>query len=321
MTAPVDPPATPDEHEPSRAPASSVPLPFLSTGSARRRGRPGRPLGPITPDCGSAHRAWLEPLRETYLASGLTMSQLGSRLPLSKSKVSELMSGRMYPRWEILYPLALVLGMPYAPLYRLWAQAALETQNRSQAWVKGSAAGVTVTVSAPAPVEHRAFRKLTEDQYHRYANIFLPDDRGELAVTDTFDQLWLSWPRALSSPDVRRFAWRILRATVMSRTPHLDGRPEFSDAAFDTDTMRTLTDENAIMKQLAETHALFKAMGRLPANQLDVMVLSRVCGMPPEMVCEILGVPLATVRSDERHATRFLDLALCPPTDNEGNPA
>ncbi|MET9483289.1 sigma-70 family RNA polymerase sigma factor [Streptomyces sp. NPDC006638] len=217
------------------------------------------------------------------------MSQLGNQLPLSKSKVSELMSGRMYPRWEILYPLATALGMPYAPLFRLWRQAALETQNRSHTWVKGSSLGVTVTTPAPAPpLDHLAFRNLTEDGYHRYSEVFLPDERGDLAVIDTFDQLWLSWPRALSSPDARRFAWKILRATIMSRTPHLDGRPEFSEAAFDTVTMRTLTDEAERMEHFAETQALFKAMSRLPDNQLDVMVLRWLCGMPTQTVCDLL---------------------------------
>ncbi|QHY99241.1 hypothetical protein SSPS47_29475 [Streptomyces sp. S4.7] len=206
MTTPSDPSAAPEEREPSISPAFGMLTP-PPAGSSRRRGRPGRPLGQITPDCGSAHRAWLEPLRETYLASGMTMSQLGSRIPLSKSKVSELMSGRMYPRWEILYAFAVVLGLPDAPLYRLWRQAALETQNRSKNWVDGSSAGVKVaTTSASAPpMDHGAFRYLTEGGYRLYTSVFLPDERRELVITDTFDQLWLCWPRALSSPDARRF--------------------------------------------------------------------------------------------------------------------
>ncbi|MFF2521442.1 hypothetical protein [Streptomyces liangshanensis] len=49
------------------------------------------------------------------------------------------------------------------------------------------------------------------------------------------------------------------------------------------------------------------------------MVLRRLCGMPTQMVCDLLGVWVVTVRSDERHATRFLDFAQNSPSDSEGN--
>ncbi|WP_327187462.1 hypothetical protein [Streptomyces sp. NBC_01334] len=65
--------------------------------------RPGRKLGPIAENVGSAHRAWLEPMRETYLRSGLTLSELSLRVLLAKSKISELLRGTgLYPRWEIV---------------------------------------------------------------------------------------------------------------------------------------------------------------------------------------------------------------------------
>ncbi|TQJ37717.1 hypothetical protein FBY34_7862 [Streptomyces sp. SLBN-115] len=59
MTTPFDPPVPP---------ASPAPV------------RPGRKLGPIAENVGSAHRAWLEPMRETYLRSGLTLSELSLRV-------------------------------------------------------------------------------------------------------------------------------------------------------------------------------------------------------------------------------------------------
>lgn len=51
----------------------------------------------------------------------------------------------------------------------------------------------------------------------------------------------------------------------------------------------------------------------------DVMVLRRLCGLLPETVSALLGIPLAAVRSDERHAIRFLESVLCPPPLTEGN--
>ncbi|MGW9593940.1 sigma-70 family RNA polymerase sigma factor [Streptomyces chartreusis] len=283
--------------------------------------RPGRKLGPIVPNVGSAHRAWLDPLRETYLASGLTLSDLSTRVRFAKSKISELLRGvGLYPRWEIVYLLAAELDMPNWPLYRLWSQAAYEA-HKSSDWVDNCTERtpiLTATHTAP-PLDHRAFRELVEMDYLLYAQAFLDDDQRDAAVSDTFDILWLSWDDALASHDTRRYAWNVLRATVMTRTPHRDGRPELGMAAFDTVILQSLTDPADRVNQIAESLELFTAISRLPSSQLDVMVLRRLCGRAPETVSALLGLPLAAIRSDERHATRFLESVLCPPPLTEGN--
>jgi transcriptional regulator with XRE-family HTH domain len=52
-------------------------------------------------------------MRETYLAGGLPLSDLSTRLRFVKSKISELLRGvGLYPHWEIAYLLAAELGMP-----------------------------------------------------------------------------------------------------------------------------------------------------------------------------------------------------------------
>ncbi|MEU4655170.1 sigma factor-like helix-turn-helix DNA-binding protein [Streptomyces sp. NPDC023723] len=266
----------------------------------------------------SAHRAWLDPLRTAYLASGLTMNELSSRVRFAKSKISELLRGvGLYPRWEIVFRLADELGMPNWPLYRLWSQAALETHKSSE-WINGCTNRTTLTAShAAPPLEHRAFRELVENDYLLYAQVFLNDDQRENAVYDTFDRLWLSWNAALASHDTRRYAWNVLRTTVMARAPHRDGRPELGDAAFDTVALQTLTDPADHAHQLTETLELFAAISRLPDRQLDVIVLRRLCGFTHESVSALLGTSLATVRSDERHATRFLE-SVIPPPSTEG---
>ncbi|MFC8247992.1 sigma-70 family RNA polymerase sigma factor [Streptomyces chartreusis] len=263
----------------------------------------------------------MDPLRETYLASGLTLSDLSTRVRFAKSKISELLRGvGLYPRWEIVYLLAAELDMPNWPLYRLWNQAAYEA-HKSSDWVDNCTERtpiLTATHTAP-PLDHRAFRELVEMDYLLYAQAFLDDDQRDAAVSDTFDILWLSWDDALASHDTRRYAWNVLRATVMTRTPHRDGRPELGTAAFDTVILQSLTDPADRMNQIAESLELFTAMSRLPSSQLDVMVLRRLCGRAPESVSALLGLPLAAIRSDERHATRFLESVLCPPLLTEGN--
>ncbi|MFC0843568.1 sigma-70 family RNA polymerase sigma factor [Streptomyces noboritoensis] len=299
MTTPFEPPPVP--------PARVVPV------------RPGRKLGPIAQDLGSAHRAWLEPVREKYLVSGMTLSELSVQVRLAKSKISELLRGiGLYPRWEIVLGISLELDLPGWPLYRLWKQAAFEA-HKTREWVDGcSEKGALTKGHTAPPLHHRAFHELVADDYRLYAQVFLDDDQRDTAVSDTFDILWLRWSDALSSCDTRRFAWDVLRATVLSRTPHLDGRPEFGSSAFDTLALQALTAESDRMDQIAETLELFTAMGRLPDQQLDVMILRRLCGITQEDTSALMGIPLATVRSSERHAVHFLESLLCPPPETEG---
>ncbi|MDU0258487.1 hypothetical protein RVN83_36830 [Streptomyces sp. PU10] len=75
------------------------------------------------------------------------------------------------------------------------------------------------------------------------------------------------------------------------------------------DPMRTAYLASGLtLNELDETLELFTAISRLPVRQLDVIVLRRLCGFTHEAApSALLGAFLATIRSDERHATRFLD--------------
>lgn len=270
--------------------------------------RPGRKLGPIVATVGSAHRAWLDPLRERYLASGRTLSDLSLSIPLAKSKLSELLRGiGHYPRWEVLHRLAEELDIPGWPLHRLWKQAALDAGKTSD-WIdRSTGRSVTIAPAGP-PLEHGALRSIATEGYRRYASVFLPDRATqEAAVEDAFAILWLSFGDALASPDTRRYAWEILRATVQAKAAHRDQRPLLTEAAFDTVALREQTSPEDEMAQLAESLELFAAISRLPDAQLDVMVLRRLCGFTTAKVSDLLGIPVAAVRSNERHAERFLE--------------
>ncbi|MFE5513845.1 sigma-70 family RNA polymerase sigma factor [Streptomyces sp. NPDC056529] len=278
--------------------------------------RPGRKLGPIAVTVGSSHRAWLEPIRERYLSSGRTLSDLSFGVLLAKSKLSELLRGvGHYPRWEVIHRLAEELGIPGWPLHRLWKQAALDA-GKSKDWVERSTENTVTIAPAGPPLEHGALRSIVAEGYRRYAGVFLPDQARDAAIEDTFAILWLSFGDALASPDTRRYAWEILRATVKAKADHRDRRPLLSEAAFDTVALRAQTSPEGEMAQLAESMELFAAISRLPEVQLDVMVLRRLCGFSAEKVSDLLGIPLASVRSNERHAERFLEdtIELPPPT-------
>lgn len=282
--------------------------------------KPGRKLGPIAPQVGSAHRAWLELLRERFLASGLTITDLSERCGWSKSKISELLRGAgLYPRWEFTHSLLHVLGIPTWPMRRLWAAAAVEAHKKPD-WIKGCIQGVTLSTGpAVPPVDHRVFAEMHKASYTAYARAFLRDGQADHVVEEVFQLLWLRWSQVPESSDVEKFAWQVLRASVMARTPHFDGYPELAAAAFDTVALQQAPDAERYA-QLEESMALFNALSRLPDFQLDVTVLMHLRGMKDTDVADVLGVPIASVHSADRHAQRYLDEILSPRRPTGGTP-
>ncbi|MFD4483329.1 helix-turn-helix domain-containing protein [Streptomyces sp. NPDC058471] len=188
--------------------------------------RPGRKLGPINPGASDARRAWLEPLRESYHASGLTFEQLGRSTGWSRSKISELLRavGR-YPRWECLRALMMALSLPdtsVVALRGLWVLAALELNKRT-VWINGCVAKDFPPSDSERPVHFSAFQELYRDIYFDYAHTFLRNPAyAQRTVSEGFFLLYVVWDMALSSENPEQFAWRVLRETVLERTPHPD---------------------------------------------------------------------------------------------------
>ncbi|WP_406224232.1 hypothetical protein [Streptomyces canus] len=143
---------------------------------------------------------------------------------------------------------------------------------------------MTTSHAAP-PLDHRAFRELVESFYSLYAQVFLEDDHRDTAVSDTFDILWLRWNDALASPDTRKFAWNVLRTTVMARTPHVDGRPELGWAAFDTVALQSV----------------IAALDRVEQTGIDMALYSRRAREHAAAICT--ASVLSSYRSSSRNCT------------------
>jgi transcriptional regulator with XRE-family HTH domain len=273
-------------------------------------GRPGRKLGPIADGVGIAHRAWLEPVRAKYFSSGLSVSDLAQRAGWAKSKVSELLRGTgLYPTWEITYGLVHVLGLPTWPMRRLWSAAAREAHKKHE-WIEGNFEKVVLSAGPDTPpVPHRAFVDINRHAYTSYAGVFLGSGDTVRAADEAFDILWLRWDEALVSANLQKFAWQVLRCSVMARTSHADGFPQLALAAFDTVALHR-TPWPGKFAQVEESLALFRAVSRLPDTQLDVIVLMHLRGMTSAQAADVLGVPHAFIRSVHRHAKRSLTAAL-----------
>ncbi|MFF7199145.1 hypothetical protein ACIOC1_34050 [Streptomyces sp. NPDC088197] len=292
-------------------------------------GRPGPSLGPIAGHVRGAHRAWLEPVRTQFAASGLAVGDVARQAGYAKSKVSELLRGEgLYPTWLLTSSVVTVLRMPRTPMMRLWQQAAVEA-HKDLAWIENCVKQVMrIPGEDVAPVDQAGFIADSEPSYIRYGSVFLGTPMATLAVRETSNLLWLRWDEILGSPDLHRTAWQILRHRVMARTPHTDDRPVLKSAARYTRALRearAASDTAAQRRQLEESLALFEAISHLPDAQMDVIILLHACGIDVSTTADVLGVPPAIVRSDELHAKRALAsmLALLAPSSpvTPGGPA
>ncbi|MER7466137.1 sigma factor-like helix-turn-helix DNA-binding protein [Streptomyces sp. NPDC097981] len=281
-----------------------------------RRGRPGRQLGPIAEGTGPAHRAWLEPLRDAVHGRGVTLGELQARTGRPKGHISELLRavGR-YPRWVFVRTVLLALdrpGLPYDAMRLRWVLAARDAGKRTS-WIKDclhEGGSRRRAASASVPLDYLAFRQMHRPHYACYASVFLRRPRlVEKAVDDVFTLLLMLWHDALASENPERFAWPLLRQTVLERAPKENGRPSLVEAAFDTVALDLAPDP---MSQVEESMALFRAVGELAPLQRDVVVLLYLCGLEDARVARELGVSLASVRSTARHAKRNLHAALYP---------
>ncbi|MEU5116647.1 XRE family transcriptional regulator [Streptomyces longwoodensis] len=292
-----------------------LPGPSHQPPSLRTTAKRGRPPAPISPDAGPSHRAWLEPVRNTLFTSGLTLDDLVVRSGYSKTRISQLLRGNdYYPPWEITFSVTRALGLPTRPLRRLWAAAAREA-DKADDWIRNCIDQVAHDGEDP-PLPYQAFTEDVRGIYTDYARAFLlTDQRARWVVSETFDILWVCWDTATTSENLYRYAWRLLRSRVMSRTPrHRDGRPDLRAAVFSTREVRQNPDTPGHLVVLTELIDLLDAISRLPDDQMDVAVLQHLCGTPQHAIARILGSTPALTRAIDHHARAALEALLTTPT-------
>lgn len=273
-------------------------------------GRRGRKPAPIVRTAGPSHRAWLEPVRNFVFSSGLTLSDLVDRSGYSKTRISELLRGNgYYPAWEITFSVIRALGLPVPPVRRLWTAAAREA-HKQPGWIEQCIQQVALQPETP-PLAHQAFTEAMRAPYTEYARAFLlTDHRAHWVVAETFDILWLCWSHAATSPDIRRYAWSLLRSRVMARAYHRDGRPDLRAAVFSTqESHQGEPDQFLVRTELVD---LFDAIAQLPDDQMDVAVLHHLCGVRLDEIPYIVGLSPAITHAVDHHARAALEDLLRP---------
>ncbi|MEU0030866.1 XRE family transcriptional regulator [Streptomyces sp. NPDC006335] len=280
--------------------------------------RRGRRPEPICESAGTAHRTWLEPVRSRFVASGLTLDDLVGRSGYSKTRLSELLRGKgYYPGWEITYSVVRALDIPVRPLLRLWKAAAVEAA-KPPTWIDTRIRAVQSGGRDEQPLAHVGLTQAMWQPYYAYAQAFLQSEqRARQAVGETFDILWLTWDEATASPDTPRHAWMLLRTKVLSRTPRRPaGHYDLRAAAFSTAAQAQAPDLVERLARIDVFARFFDAIASLPADQMDVTVLRYLCGIAPDAIPGIVGLPPALTHTLDHHA-RWALTDLFPDADTQ----
>ncbi|MFF3753113.1 RNA polymerase sigma factor [Streptomyces sp. NPDC002018] len=136
---------------------------------------------------------------------------------------------------------------------------------------------------------------------------------AEQVVDAACARLLEDWQHVLSRESVPQYAWAVLKEEVARwlgehscPEPVLAGTAAFHSAI----GKLLLSGTRDQFEVLEEEIGLYAAISRLPERQYDVVVLRHVLRVPDEEVAEYMGIDVATVRSQARHARRRLAKAL-----------
>ncbi|MFG2887584.1 XRE family transcriptional regulator [Streptomyces sp. NPDC048297] len=251
----------------------------------------------------------------------MTLDELVGLSGYSKTRLSELLRGKgYYPTWEITYSVVRALDVPVGPLRRLWKVAAKEA-DKDAVWIRKRISDVPPGDGDIQPVDHQGLWQIMWQPYTAYAQAFLQSEsRARQVAGETFDILWVIWDEALASPDTPRYAWELLRKKVLARTPTREphGHPDLRAAAFLTVGQAQIPDLAERLAHIEVFVKFFDAIASLPPDQMDITVLRYLCGIHPDAIPGIVGLPPAITHTLDHHARGALN-GLFPDTNTDTN--
>ncbi|MER5254388.1 hypothetical protein [Streptomyces sp. NPDC002855] len=125
---------------------------------------------------------------------------------------------------------------------------------------------------------------------------------------ETFDVLWLTWDEATAMPDTPRHSWQLLRRKVLALAPRRpDGRPDLRAAAFSAVAQAGISDLAERLHRIDVLAQFFDTITHLPPDQMDVTILSYLCGIPDDALPGIVGLPPAITHTLDHHARGALN--------------
>jgi len=132
-------------------------------------------------------------------------------------------------------------------------------------------------------------------------------------VDDVTAQLADLWACASGPDDVGRYAWALLKTTIVRSLNDRQARPAFVETLVFDRTALAMDYVREQFNLIEESLSLYTAVSRLPEREYDVIVLRYVLGYSTGQAAAVLGIEASSVDRYIRSAKRSLARELGTP--------
>ena len=158
-----------------------------------------------------------------------------------------------------------------------------------------------------ASADFEAFYQEYQEVWHAYAYAQTgAHEAAEQIVDDVTEQLADLWACASGREDVGRYAWALLKTTIVRWLNDRESRPAFVETLVFDRTALAMDYVKERFNLIEESLALYTAVSRLPECEYDVIVLRHVLGYSVEQAASVLGIDTRSVSRHLRSAKRRL---------------
>jgi len=135
-------------------------------------------------------------------------------------------------------------------------------------------------------------------------------EAADQIVDDVTAQLADLWACASGPDDVERYAWALLKTTIVRWLNDRQTRSAFVETLVFDRTALAMDYVRERFNLIEESLSLYTAVSRLPEREYDVIVLRYVLGYSTAQAAAVLGIDARgvnrSIRSAKRHLTREL---------------
>lgn len=165
-----------------------------------------------------------------------------------------------------------------------------------------------------APAQFELFYQEYQEVWRSYA--YAQTGSLEVAdqiVDDVTAQLVDLWACASGPDDVERYAWALLKTTIVRWLNDRQARSAFVETLVFDRTALAMDYVREQFNLIEESLSLYTAVSRLPEREYDLIVLRYVLGYSTEQAAGVLGIDARSVHRHIRSAKRFLARELGTP--------
>lgn len=189
--------------------------------------------------------------------------------------------------------------------------AAAEGADESGVDERGADEGGARRPTDTAAAEFELFYQEYQEVWRAYAYAQTGSlEAADQVVDDVTAQLADLWACASGPDDVERYAWALLKTTIVRWLNDRQTRSAFVETLVFDRTALAMDYVRARFNLIEESLSLYTAVSRLPEREYDVIVLRYVLGYSTVQAAAVLGIDARgvnrSIRSAKRHLTREL---------------